>query len=126
MNANKRPLAVTFIGCLYVLVGVLGFAFHLREFLARHAFHIDVIEIEVTELVALFAGIYVLRGHNWARFLAVAWILFHVILSAFEPDRGLLVHSVICILIIWALFNPAANRYFRQQPATPPPTSPDS
>lgn len=120
MNANKRPLVVTFIACLYILVGLLGFVFHLREFLARHAFHFDVIEIEFTELVAVLSGLFLLRGHNWARWLAVAWMIFHVILSAFEPGRGLLVHSVICILIIWALFHPTANQYFRHQSAAPP------
>jgi hypothetical protein len=120
MNSSKRPLPITFIACLYILVGVLGFTFHLREFLARHAFHFDVIEIEFTELVALVSGLFLLRGHNWARWLAVAWMLFHVILSAFEPGRGLLIHSAICILILWALFHPAANQYFRNQPAASP------
>lgn len=121
MNPNHRPLAVTFIAGLYILVGMLGFVFHLREFLARHAFHFDVIEIESTELVALVSGLFLLRGHNWARWLAVAWMLFHVIFSAFEPGRGLLLHSVICILIIGALFHPAANHFFRNQPAPAPP-----
>lgn len=120
MNANKRPLIVTFIACLYILVGMLGFVFHLREFLARDTFNVDVIEVEFTELVALVSGLFLLRGHNWARWLAVAWMLFHVILSALEPGRGLVVHSVICVLIIWALFHPAANRYFRNQPVAPP------
>jgi hypothetical protein len=123
MNAKKRPLVVTFIACLYILVGVLGFAFHLREFLVRDTFHVDVVEVEFTELVAFVSGLFLLRGHNWGRWLAVAWILFHVIFSAMEPDRGLMVHSVICVLIIWALFHPAANRYFRNQPAAPPPAS---
>jgi len=123
MNANTRPLVVTFIAFLYIAVGVGGFAFHLRDILAQHAFHLDGLEIELTELVALLSGVFLLRGRNWARWLAVAWMLFHVILSAFEPGRGLLIHSIICILIIWALFYPAANRYFRQQPAAPPPAS---
>jgi hypothetical protein len=113
MNASKRPLSVIIIACLYIVVGVGGFVFHLREILAQHAFHLDGLEIELTELVALFCGIFLFRGQNWARWLAVAWMAFHVILSAFEPGRGLLIHSIICVLIIWALFCPAANRYFR-------------
>ena len=36
-----------------------------------------------------------LRRQNWARWLALAWMAFHVILSAFPPFKGLVVHVLI-------------------------------
>ena len=36
MNANKRPLSVTILACVYIAVGTIGFAVHFRELLARH------------------------------------------------------------------------------------------
>ena len=34
--------------------------------------------------LAIVCGVFLLRGHNWARWLALAWIAFHVVLSAFH------------------------------------------
>ncbi len=54
-----------------------------------------------------------LRGHNWARWLALAWIAFHVVLSAFHALAELAVHSLFCAIMAYFLFRPAANGYFR-------------
>ncbi|HEY2001783.1 MAG TPA: hypothetical protein VGG80_05665 [Acidobacteriaceae bacterium] len=110
MNANKRPISVTILACVYLLVGVGGFAVHLRELLARHP---DAVGIEVTELTAIVCGAFLLRGQNWARWLALAWIAFHVILSAFHAIPELVIHAVFCGVFAWMLFRPDAARYFR-------------
>jgi hypothetical protein len=51
VNPNKRPLSVTILGCIYIGVGSVGFVYHLREILARHAFHYDnlLVELAVSE-----------------------------------------------------------------------------
>ncbi len=54
-----------------------------------------------------------LRAHNWARWLAIAWIAFHVALSAFHALGEFAIHGLLCALIAWALFRSEANRYFR-------------
>lgn len=110
---NKRPVSVTVIAILYLAVGALGFFVHGREILATHGFHWDDFLVELLEIVAFVSGAFLLRGQNWARWLAVAWIAFHVILSAFDPWQKLAVHVVLCALIAWALFCPPAARYFR-------------
>ena len=107
----KRPILVIVVACLYLLIGVLGFIGHFPELLARHP---DAIGIEVTEFLALVAGAGLLFRKNWARWLALAWVVFHVILSLFHPIRELAIHVVLCILIAWALFRPATALWFRQ------------
>jgi hypothetical protein len=107
---SKRPIAVTVIACVYLAVGTLGFAAHFHELLARHP---DALSIELTELVAVVCGAFLLRGHNWARWVALAWIAFHVVLSAFHPIPELVIHAVFCAAIAWILFRPEAGRYFR-------------
>lgn len=114
MNTNRRPISIWVIACLYLAVGVLGFVLHFRSLLAHEP---DSIAIEVTEFAAIIAGVFLLLGHNWARWLALAWIAFHVVLSIFHPIRELVVHAVLCALIAWGLFYPGANRYFRRAPA---------
>jgi hypothetical protein len=110
MNADKRPISVTILACVYLLVGVGGFAVHLRELLARHP---DAVGIEVTELTAIVCGVFLLRGQNWARWLALAWIALHIILSAFRAIPELVIHAVFCAVFAWVLFRPEAARYFR-------------
>jgi hypothetical protein len=105
---NQRPWRVTIVGWLYIAVGAVGFVRHLRD-------RDDWFSIEVVELVAIVAGVFVLRGHNWARWLALAWIAFHVVLSAFHPMGELAVHAVFCAVIAWVLLRPESAGYFRRR-----------
>jgi hypothetical protein len=113
VTRNKRPLSVTILGCLYLAVGIIGFVYHGKESLSRSAFQSDVIWIELTEFAAIVSGAFILRGHNWARWLAVAWIAFHVIISAFNALPEFAIHCLFCAVIAWILFRPAAGQYFR-------------
>ena len=113
MNANKRPLSVTIVACLYLAVGAIGFIAHFRELLAGHQ---DAVGIEVTEAIAILCGVFLLRGQNWARWLALAWIAFHVVLSAFHTIPELVIHAMFCVVFAWVLFRPEAARYFRGVP----------
>ena len=116
MAESKRPLSITILACVYLVVGIAGFAFHFREMLALQR---DSIAVEVTELLAITCGIFMLRGHNWARWLAVAWIAFHVAISIMHPLRELIVHAVLFVVIAWILLRPAAGRYFRGTQVNP-------
>src|SRR2546430_332341 len=109
MNQDKRPLAVAIVGCVYLAIGALGFVYHLVEPFSRHAFQYEDLWIELSELIAFVSGVFVLRGYNWARWLAVAWMGAHVILSAFHSIEQVAIHAVFCILIAWALFRPEAT-----------------
>ena len=82
MSESKRPWPVIVISSLYLLVGVIGFVAHFQELWARHP---DAVAIELTELVGAISGAGLLMRQKWARWLALAWILFHVGLSLFHP-----------------------------------------
>ena len=110
----KRPLAVTIIGCVYVLTGVLGFAYHFSELFSGGLPHNDAVRVEITEAAALVAGVFLLRGRNWARWLAVAWMAFHVVISAFHSVGQCAVHALFLAVIAWFLFRPPAAEYFRE------------
>ena len=51
------------------------------------------------------------RGRNWARWLALVWMAFHVAIS-FPVVRQVVTYSIIFALIAWVLFRPDARRYF--------------
>ena len=113
---NPRPISVTIVASLYVAVGIMGFTYHFHELLALQH---DSLWIELTEFLAFVCGAFMLRGHNWARWLALAWMIFHVIVSAFNSIHQFLMHSLICALIAWAVLHSTATRYFRRAPAEP-------
>jgi len=112
MGERNRPLSVTILACIYLLVGTAGFFYHFRELLPLER---DGLIIEFTEILAFVAGVFMLRGHNWARWLALAWMAFHVAISISDPVRKLLPHAVILAIIAWILLRPAAGRYFLGQ-----------
>ena len=110
MNEKKRPLSVTILACIFLLVGTAGFVFHFRELLPLQR---DAVIVELTELLAVVAGAFMLRGHDWARWLALAWMAFHVAVSFADPIRKLGMHVLIFAVIAWILLRPASGRYFR-------------
>lgn len=113
MRGQKTPLAVTIIGWLYIATGTIGFAYHATGFDARHPFQDGFVWIEIVRLIAILCGVYLLRGRNWARWLALGWMGFHVILSVFNSWRECAFHAVLCAVIAWCLFRPASRQYFR-------------
>jgi hypothetical protein len=113
MSPNTRPLAVTLVGWLYLGVGAIGFLYHLSEFGARNASRYEDVWIELVRFLAIISGAFMLRGHNWARWLALAWILFHLVLSAFHSFREFAIHCLFCAVIGWILLRSDASRYFR-------------
>ena len=54
-----------------------------------------------------------LRAFNWARWLAMAWIAFHVVLSFFHAWPEMAVHGVIFVAFAYFLFRPEANAFFQ-------------
>ncbi len=110
---NKRPLSVAVIGCVYMLTGMIGFVYHFTEFKARNPFPYDTVWVELVSVVAIVCGAYMLRGNNWARWLALAWMAFHVIVSAFHTRWELAIHVLFLAILASLLLRPAAARFFR-------------
>ncbi|HTU34758.1 MAG TPA: hypothetical protein VMF66_13235 [Candidatus Acidoferrum sp.] len=108
MKFRKLPVSVLIVACVFVLVGAIGFVYHLPD-LRTHAS--EAVWIEATELLAFVAGMFILWGHNWARWLAVAWMAFHVVIS-FPVFREFLVHLLFLVVIAWILFRPGVGGYF--------------
>jgi len=114
---NKRPLSITVIGCLFIAAGLIGFAYHVTEF--KRPVEYEIVWVCLLRLLAILGGVFVLRGHNWARWLLLLWIAYHVILSAFHPLSELVVHSLLFAVVAYLLFRPKASAYFRGAGAEP-------
>lgn len=107
MRENSRPVAVWVVACLYLLVGCLALLYHWHD-LGRP----DGGWVILTESLAIVTGVFLLMRQNWARWLAVAWMGFHVAISYGDVGK-LIAHSCFLALIVWLLFRKDSAQYFR-------------
>jgi hypothetical protein len=109
----KRPISVTIVALLLIVAGAVGFVYHFHELDLRRPFQDDTIWVEVLRVLAIVAGVFLLRGCNWARWLAVAWIAFHVAISALHSVQQAVMHLVLLAVFAYVLLRPAASAFFR-------------
>lgn len=115
----KRPFSVTFVAWLYLVVNVVALALHYSDVLPPY--HSRDLWVDILRLIGLVTGAWLLRGANWARWLALAWMAFHVWVGYLNGWIPGLIHSGFFILILVLLFRPAANAWFRSQGHPLPP-----
>ena len=110
---NQRPLPVTLIAWLLIVTGVFGGAMHIRDLVSQRSLHLADLGIPLASLLAAVCGVFLLRGHHWARWFAVAWMAFHVAISLFDSWQKVAVHVVLLALFAYFLFREDAKAYFR-------------
>ena len=109
----KRPLPVTILGCLFIVAGLAGVVYHLSESpLDRW-----IVLISIVRIIAVGGGVFLLMGHNWARWLILAWLAFHVVVSAFHSLSESIAHVVLLIVVGYCLLRPPASKYFQSAPS---------
>src|SRR5262249_10626010 len=117
---NKRPRSVTVISWLFIGVGVIALTYHLvPQHIAEVKTHASIgnelVWVCLVRLLAIVAGVFMLLGFNWARWLLVVWIAYHVVLSAFHSWFEVIVHGLLFGLIVCFLFMPRASQVFRSR-----------
>ena len=110
MSAMKRPYELTVAGWLFIVIGILNTAWHLW----KGALDRWMIAILFLTVSAIAAGVFLLRGARWARWLALAWVAFHLVVSALNSVSAALPHIVLLLVIGYVLLGPPTAEYFRQ------------
>lgn len=106
----KRPYEVTVAGWLFVVVGTLNTAWHLW----KGALDVWMLLILVLTVSAIVAGVFLLRGARWARWLALAWVAFHVGVSALNSVSEVLPHVVLLLVVGYVLLGPPTSQYYQR------------
>jgi hypothetical protein len=109
----KRPLSVTIIGCLFIVAGLVGLVYHISESPLDHR----IVLISIVRVIAVVGGVFLLRGHNWARWLMLAWLAFHVVVSAFHSLSEFMPHVVLWMVVGYTLLGPPTSKYFQSAPS---------
>jgi hypothetical protein len=105
----KRPWAVTVLGLLFIVAGTVGLIYHLT----RDRLDADLVLVSLLRLLAVIGGVFLLLGHGWARWLTVAWLAFHVAVSAFHSMEQAAAHAVLLVIVTYFLFKRPEANYFR-------------
>jgi hypothetical protein len=114
---KARPLSVTIVSWLFVLLGSISLVSGLLPFAGANAAQL-IAEfkthwmVHLAHLASLVGGLFMLRGHNWARWLVVAWMVFHLVIGALNGWLTFLTHAVIFSVIFYFLFRRTASEYF--------------
>ncbi len=110
---------MTVVGVLFILVGVFSTAYHVLEFRAHPPTWLTAVGICAVGVLAVVAGLYLLQGQNWARWLALLWMAFHVAISVRDPVGKLVFHAALFVLFAYILLGREARAYFQQEETDP-------
>jgi hypothetical protein len=118
VSAARRPLSVTLVGWLFVLVGGGGIVMQLAQLLNSGPLDDrglrDLAIVSTLRLIALVAGAMILRGADWARWLLAVWMAYHVWISLQHSWTEAAMHAVIFGALLYVLLRRNAAAYFRQ------------
>ena len=103
-----RPRSITIISWLFIIFGSIALLSGVLPFrdLMSHWY------VHLSRVLMIVAGVFMLKGHNWARWLLVLWIAFHIIISALHSTLFLLMHVVIFSVILYFVFRRQSSSYF--------------
>ena len=110
---NQRPFSVTLIGYLFLIAGAVGFFYHLPELIAGVSAKNDAVWVCLIRLLAIVGGVFMLKGRNWARWLLLVWLAYHVVLAAKHDVAGFVIHALLLIVIAYLLLRRPASLHFQ-------------
>jgi len=109
LNSMKRPFPVTLLGWLFIVVGLVSLIYHLwQSTLDRW-----IVPVSAVGIIAIVGGVFLLRGAGWARWLLLAWLAFHVVVSALHSLSDSMAHLVLLMVIGYFLLGPPTSKYFK-------------
>jgi hypothetical protein len=73
--------------------------------------------ISLIPVLAVVAGVFLLKGRNWARWLMLGWLALHIVLSAFHSLSICIAHVVLLLVVGYFLLTPSDSKYFQASPS---------
>jgi hypothetical protein len=117
-----RPRSITFVAWVFIAAGAAGLLNDLWPLLTSDATQQlaklkadglwDLGPAWITRILGVVGGVGLLYLHNWARWLLVAWMLFHIGISVLHSLHEVLVHAAIFIPLTYLMFRRSSEPYF--------------
>lgn len=129
METKQRPTSLTVIGWIFIVLGGLSavatiFTYNSPEVQAIMEESPLSVPTQYAMMIAglvvsIAAGIGILKGQNWARYLYVGWSLigFAVTIATSPLTVSMIPGLILFLIFVIFLFRPKANEYFTQRSA---------
>jgi hypothetical protein len=116
---NKRPLSVTIICWIHILLGgllLLGTLLRMlqpdsRQIIFQHLGYFLI--TRTPQIFSIICGVFMLLGFNWARLLIFVWFATAAISIALFQPGSIWKPALLFIVSVYFLFRPVATAYFR-------------
>jgi hypothetical protein len=112
---KNRPLPIIIVSALFILTGCVGIANSIKDFLEPNDKLYQLVWILFVRILAVVCGLLLLFRINWARWLAIAWLVYHVVISALNSIPQMIAHIVFLIIVSVLLFLPVSSIYFQNK-----------
>lgn len=115
---TKRPIPLIIVSVAFIAIGV-GSLFKGVWPVVKGGTAIgshgltDSAIVTVSGIVALLSGVFMLRGANWARWLCIGWMAFHLVISILHDPFELAMHAIMLAVLVLVLFWGRTSTYFR-------------
>ena len=101
------------MGGLFIVAGLVGLVYHgVSEPFSR-----ELVLILLVRITAIVGGALLILGYGWARWVLIAWMGFHVAISALNSVEQVVMHAVLLVVVAYFLTRAPASEYFRKRPA---------
>lgn len=110
---RNRPWPVVIVCILFLVAGGVGFVYHLPEVFTSGDQLYDSVWVEFVRLLAIVCAVLLWRRVNWARWLALAWVGYHVYVSSKHSMSEVITHIVVLIGVAVLLYLPRSSAFFR-------------
>jgi hypothetical protein len=112
---KNRPLPVIIVSVIFILAGGVGFIYHIKDFYNPGYTSSEIIWVLFLRILAIVCGLLLLFKISWARWLAIAWLAYHVAIGALNSTSEMIAHIVFLIFVSVLLFLPASSKYFQNK-----------
>lgn len=73
----------------------------------------EVVFVLLVRALGITGGAFALRGANWARWLLVASMTYHVVISARDSAFAVAAHAMLLVVSMFVYFRAPASEWFR-------------
>jgi len=112
---KNLPLPILVVSILFILAGSIGFTYHLKEFYQPDVNVSQLIWVLLLRILAIVCGSLLLLRMSWARWLAIAWLAYHVYIGAINSTSEMIAHIVLLVIVTVLLFLPVSTAFFQKK-----------
>lgn len=110
---KRYPISVLIVALLFIIVCGIGLVYHAKEYIEQSSMNYEFAWVLLIRVLAIVCGVLLLKRVNWARWLSIAWLAYHIVLSVSHSVPEAIIHSILLVIVAVLLFIPNSSVYFK-------------